>query len=59
MSGAQGPSATNLPRSGIQSDSLFGSPPSRFRAASSWLEPMASIVLVNHELERQFGYATR
>jgi formate hydrogenlyase transcriptional activator len=57
VSGAQGPSATNLPRSGIQSDSLFRLAAESLPSGVLVVGTDGTIVLVNHELERQFGYA--
>jgi formate hydrogenlyase transcriptional activator len=56
VSGAQGPSATNLPRSGIQSDSLFRLAAESLPSGVLVVGTDGTIVLVNHELERQFGY---
>jgi formate hydrogenlyase transcriptional activator len=55
--GTEGSSAANLPGSEFQSDSLFRLLAESLPSGVLVVGPDGTIVLVNQELERQFGYA--
>jgi formate hydrogenlyase transcriptional activator len=54
--GTEGSSATNLSRPGLQSDSLFRLAAESLPSGVLVVGPEGTIVTVNGELERQFGY---
>jgi PAS domain S-box-containing protein len=56
VSGTEGSSATDSPRSGFQADRLFRLAAESLPSGVLVVGPEGAIVAVNRELERQFGY---